>query len=738
MELDLAAVLKAYGFPARRITQVTKEKTTATTLIEIFTELSVNASSVNENVKTHLDSLVEVAGKFPKDAPKARSFVVGCILKNKLGPVQREEAFKYFKTQKDAPFEVEDFEKKCGVGVVVTAEQIKAALVVILEAKKAEIAAAGDKKAQGLIWPEIKKVLPFAAPSDVSTVLASLMEKKKENHTRTELVGTDIITPVTDNKQATPELLKNHLEATGGIFITRFPPEPNGYLHIGHAKSMNLNFGIAKKNKGKCIMRFDDTNPATEEQEYIDSILENVKWMGHEFSEITYASDYFDQLYLWAIELINRGLAYVCHQTPDEIEESRKHHTDSPFRNRPIEENLSLFEDMKNGKFEEGKATLRMKMDMKSGNSCMWDLVAYRIKFLPHHRTGKKWCIYPSYDFTHCLCDTIENITHSLCTLEFRMRRESYNWLVDSLGLYRSKVFEFARLALTHTILSKRKLIQLVTGKYVTGWDDPRLSTIQAFRRKGYSPSGINAFCDDLGITTNVSVIPIEKLEQFVRLDLNKTSRRIFCVFDPIAVTIKNWTKGTIKVTAPNVPGENEKGNHQLLFSNTFFIERSDFKEEDEEGYFGLALNKPNKFVKLKYADVNIRLVSVEKDSSGKAIHLIAEEDPKASCKNAIHWINKVEGQEPIKVEVREYEHLFLSADPIGTHKENWLKDLNPHSLKVVSAIIDLSVHDLKPLDRVQFERVGYYCTDPDSKNGNFVFNRTVSLKESNWKKTQK
>jgi len=732
--LDLKAMLEACSVPARKITIVLKEKATTNALISIFQELGLTSpSTVSSVVKSHIESLIEVAGKM-NDCPKARSFLLTYILEGKLGTVQRDLAIKYFKAKKDGPFEVADFEKECGVGVVVSSEEIEKTLKDIMETKKDEIAKEGEKK---IIWAEVKKRIPFAPTADVSSVLNLLVQKKKEDHTRADLLSADRFPPVTDNVQLKPELLAEHLKATGGKVVTRFPPEPNGYLHIGHAKSMNLNFGNAKKSGGICIMRFDDTNPATEEQEYIDSILDNVKWMGHQWSKVTYASDYFDQLYLWAIELIKKGKAFVCHQSPKEMEESRETHTNSPYRDRSVDENLRLFEDMKNGKYKEGEATLRMKMNMQSSNSCMWDSVAYRIKYLPHHRTKDKWCIYPSYDFTHCLCDTIENITHSLCTLEFRMRRESYHWLVNELGLYRSHVFEFARLQLTYTILSKRKLIQLVEGKYVSGWDDPRMSTLQGYRRRGYSPDGINALCDDVGVTLHNSTIPIEKLEHFVRMDLNKTSRRIFAVFDPIKVTLRNWD-GVLAVKAPNVPNFESLGDHELTFCSPFYIERNDFREEDEEGYFGLALNNSSKYVKLKYANLNIRLVEIKKDALGVPVELIVEHDPLAQCKNAIHWISVVGGEEPLEIEVREYEHLFLSEEPVKKYGKDWLKDLNPNSLAIKKALIDSSVKDLKPFDRVQFERVGFYCCDPDSKDGKFVFNRSVTLKESVWKKQTK
>jgi len=376
-----------------------------------------------------------------------------------------------------------------------------------------------------------------------------------------------------------------------------------------------------------------------------------------------------------------------------------------------------------------------MKMNMQSSNSAMWDSVAYRIKFIRHHRSGDKWCIYPSYDFTHCLNDTLENITHSLCTLEFVGRRESYNWLVDSLELYRSHVWEFARLDLTHTVLSKRKLIKLVTEKYVRGWDDPRLPTINGLRRRGFSAAGINKFCEDVGVTRNNSLIPFEKLEEFVRQDLNATSRRCFAVFDPIKVSLKNWNKGNIDVVCPNVPGKEEAGVHTIPFSGTFYIEREDFRELDELEYYGLALKSDRlKVVKLKYADIDIILVDIVKDKTGKPVELIVEQDLKATAKHAIHWISTT-GKEIAISEARLYDQLFMSDEPIKTFGDNWLMDLTPNSLEVKDIIVDPSCAELKPYDRIQFERVGYFCVDPDSTTDRMVFNRTVTLKESNWKK---
>eukprot|EP01125_Pyxidicula_operculata_P011886 TRINITY_DN388_c4_g1_i1.p1 TRINITY_DN388_c4_g1~~TRINITY_DN388_c4_g1_i1.p1 ORF type:complete len:737 (+),score=227.30 TRINITY_DN388_c4_g1_i1:804-3014(+) len=728
----LKKILTHHGVADREIKNTLKDKKQVDKLLEVLAEAKIDLNTPKVEEET-INLLMELARKFPDG--KHRQLVVDYILKKKIGEVQLGEAIKYLK-KLEGELNVADFEKQCGVGVVVTAEEIKAGLSKILSDHKEEFGPEPGKKS-GLVWKYVRQSMPFAVPSDVKVQLDLLLNPPKETKERE-----DIYFPKPEeNIQKTPALLEEHLKATGGKIYTRFPPEPNGYLHIGHAKAMQLNFGYAKRMGGVCYMRFDDTNPETESTEYVESILDNVKWMGHEYWKITYASDYFDKLYELAIELIKRGHAYVCHQTAAEIDEGRKTHTPSPYRTRSVEENLKLFEDMKNGKFEEGKAILRMKQDMNSENSTMWDLVAYRIKFCHHHRSGDKWCIYPSYDFTHCLNDSLENITHSLCTLEFVPRREPYNWLVDSLGLYRSVVWEYARLELTHVVLSKRKLIKLVKDNYVKGWDDPRLPTIQGLRRRGYSPEGINNFCIDIRVTRNNSVIPYERLEELVRKDLNETSRRCFAVFDPIKLTIKNWTGGVIESTCPNVPKKPERGEHKLPFTNTIYIERDDFKEHDEKDYFGLALNSnPPKFVKLKYADVNIKLVDVVRNGEGKIVELLAEHDPKAVTKHAIHWIAIVDGKEPLKAEIRNYERLFNSEEPIKKMGDNWLQDLNKNSLEITSALVDPSVRELKPLDRVQFERVGYYCLDPDTnaKNDHFVFNRSVTLKESTWKKSQK
>eukprot|EP01121_Diplochlamys_sp_Union-15-3_P000019 TRINITY_DN10014_c0_g1_i2.p1 TRINITY_DN10014_c0_g1~~TRINITY_DN10014_c0_g1_i2.p1 ORF type:complete len:557 (+),score=88.14 TRINITY_DN10014_c0_g1_i2:184-1671(+) len=493
---------------------------------------------------------------------------------------------------------------------------------------------------------------------------------------------------------------------------------------------------------GECIMRFDDTNPETEKQEYIDGILENVKWLGYQWKKVTYASDYFDDLYKIAVDLIKKDKAYVDEQTPEEIAKYREERRNSPYRNRPVEESLKLFEDMRKGKFEEGSKTLRLKMNMQSDNPCMRDLVAYRIKYIRHPKSGDKWCIYPSYDFTHCLNDSLENITHSLCTLEFEVRRESYNWLVDASELYRSVVWEYGRLNLTHTLLSKRKLIKLVHDGYVRGWDDPRMSTLKGYRRRGYTPEGINNFCEEIGVTRKTAVFTdIELLEHFVREHLNEIAPRKFAVLDPLKVTITNWPGGIEQIEASNLPGKEEKyGFRKVPLTGTIYIEHSDFKEKDVKNYYGLALStadgKP-KYVRLKYA-YNIAVTDVVKDKDGKITELLAVYDPKNTEKTStsIHWVadTSKEGTKVLTAEIRLYERLFKSKNPAEV--DDWLGDLNPNSEKVVTAIVEPSVKQLKVEDKVQFERIGYFCVDPDTSKDHIVLNRTVPLKESKWKKT--
>ncbi|NWX20656.1 SYQ ligase, partial [Aegotheles bennettii] len=526
---------------------------------------------------------------------------------------------------------------------------------------------------------------------------------------------------VTPNTMA---LLKQHLAITGGQVRTRFPPEPNGILHIGHAKAINFNFGYAKANGGVCFLRYDDTNPEKEEEKYFTAIREMVEWLGYQPYAVTHASDYFDQLYTWALELIRRGQAYVCHQ---KVEEIKGHNPPpSPWRDRPVEESLMLFEDMRKGKFGEGEATLRMKLVMEDGKM---DPVAYRVKFTPHHRTGDKWCIYPTYDYTHCLCDSIEHITHSLCTKEFQARRSSYFWLCNALDVYCPVQWEYGRLNLLYTVVSKRKIIRLVETGAVRDWDDPRLFTLTALRRRGFPPEAINNFCARVGVTVAQATMEPHLLEACAREVLNEQAPRAMAVLEPLKVTITNFpAPKALEVLVPNFPADESRGFHKVPFQPTVYIEETDFREEVDKGYKRLAPGQP---VGLRHAGYVIAVQNIIKDTNGRVIELEVtcnKSDVAEKPKAFIHWVS-----EPLACEVRLYERLFLHKNPEDPSEVpgGFLSDLNPDSLRVVhNALVDSSVLSARPFDKFQFERLGYFSVDPDSKEGKMVFNRTVTLKE--------
>ncbi|MCT8553553.1 glutamine--tRNA ligase [Glaesserella parasuis] len=519
---------------------------------------------------------------------------------------------------------------------------------------------------------------------------------------------------------------------------TRFPPEPNGYLHIGHAKSICLNFGIAEDYKGLCNLRFDDTNPVKEDVEYVDSIKEDVKWLGFEWEgEPRYASDYFDQLYGYAIELINKGLAYVDELSPDEMREYRGTLTEpgknSPYRDRPIEENLALFEKMKNGEIEEGKMSLRAKIDMASPFIVMRDPVLYRIKFASHHQTGDKWCIYPMYDFTHCISDAIERITHSICTLEFQDNRRLYDWVLENISIERPlpHQYEFSRLNLEGTLTSKRKLLKLVNDGIVDGWNDPRMPTISGLRRRGYTPASIREFCRRIGVTKQDNVVEYSALESCIRDDLNTNAPRSMAVINPVKVVIENF-EGEEWLTAPNHPNREELGSRELPFTRELYIDEADFREEANKQYKRLVLGKE---VRLRNAYV-IKAERVEKDVSGKITTIYCTYDPETLGKNpadgrkvkgVIHWVSAVHNK---PAEFRIYDRLFTVANPGA--EEDICSVVNPTSLVVKQGFVEPSLANAKAEQGYQFEREGYYCLDSkDGSADNLVFNLTVSLKES-------
>ncbi len=558
-------------------------------------------------------------------------------------------------------------------------------------------------------------------------------------------------TPETESTDFIREIIREDLRTGkyGGRVHTRFPPEPNGYLHIGHAKSICLNFGVAEEFGGLCNLRFDDTNPVKEEAEYVEAIKRDVRWLGYDWGEREfYASDYFEQLYQYAVQLIKLGKAYVCDLTPEQIREYRGTLTEpgreSPYRNRSVEENLDLFQRMRAGEFPDGSRTLRAKIDMASGNLNMRDPVIYRILHATHHRTGDAWCIYPMYDFAHSLSDSIERITHSLCTLEFEDHRPLYDWFQEQLGVYRSQQIEFARLNLTYTILSKRKLIRLVQEGYVSGWDDPRMPTLSGMRRRGYTPQAIRDFCNRIGVAKTNSVVDVALLEYCIRQDLNKRAPRVMGVLEPLKVVIENYPEGQVEMMeAINNPEDESMGTRQVPFSRVLYIERDDFREDPPRKYFRLA---PGREVRLRYAYF-IKCVDVIKDpETGEVVELRCTYDPETrggyapdgrKVRGTIHWVSAQHAQD---AEVRLYDRLFNKPNPAEVEEgQDFTANLNPDSLQVLTGCkVEPSLAGAEPGRIYQFERKGYFCVDAvDSSPEHLVFNRTVSLRDT-WKKIEK
>ncbi|UCG49811.1 MAG: glutamine--tRNA ligase/YqeY domain fusion protein [Phycisphaerales bacterium] len=532
-----------------------------------------------------------------------------------------------------------------------------------------------------------------------------------------------------------------------GRVVTRFPPEPNGYLHIGHAKSICLNFGIAAEFGGRCHLRFDDTNPEKEEQEYVDSIIEDVRWLGWDWGEHLYfGSDYFEKMYEYAVRLIEKGKAYVCDLNAEQTREYRGTLTrpgkDSPYRSRTVEENLDLFERMRKGEFPDGSRTLRAKIDMAHPNLNMRDPVMYRIVHADHHRTGDKWCIYPMYDWAHGLEDSIEQVTHSICTLEFENHRPLYDWFLDELGAYHPQQIEFARLNLTYTVMSKRKLLRLVQAGHVSGWDDPRMPTICGLRRRGYSPQAIREFARRIGVNKFNSTVGIALLEHCLREDLNRTSPRVMAVLRPLKVVIDNYPEAkVIELQAVNNPEDPAAGTRKVPFSRELYIEREDFMEEPPKKFFRLA---PGREVRLRYAYF-VKCVDAVKDADGNIVELHCTYDPATrggdapdgrKVKATLHWVS---AQHALDAEVRLYDNLFTKENPdeVGDGGD-FAANLNPNSLEVLkSCKVEPSLAGAEPLSRFQFERLGYFCADPDSAKERPIFNRTVTLRDT-WARIQK
>eukprot|EP00262_Sarcandra_glabra_P014698 TRINITY_DN434_c0_g1_i1.p1 TRINITY_DN434_c0_g1~~TRINITY_DN434_c0_g1_i1.p1 ORF type:complete len:810 (+),score=162.12 TRINITY_DN434_c0_g1_i1:228-2432(+) len=726
-----------------------------------------------------------VATKFPANAlihrPTLLQYIVSSKIKNST---QLEAALSFLTSVGPENFQLNDFEEACGVGVDVPIEEIQCSVTEVLDENKAAILEQRYRINVGNLCGQVRKRHPWADAKIVKQLIDEKLygllgertavddekpvRRKKEKPVKVEDQVSAVDTPSLPPSEEeinpfaifpkpeenfkvhteiyfsngtiwrphnTKEKLERHLKATGGKVFTRFPPEPNGYLHIGHAKALFVDFGLAKERDGCCYLRYDDTNPEAEKKEYIDHIEEIIQWMGWKPFKVTYTSDYFQDLYDLAVELIRRGHAYVDHQLPEEIKEYREKKMNSPWRDRPVEESLKLFDEMKQGRFEEGKATLRMKQDMQSDNYNMYDLIAYRIKYTPHPHSGDKWCIYPSYDYAHCIVDSLENITHSLCTLEFETRRASYYWLLETLDLYKPYVWEYSRLNVTHTVMSKRKLNRLVTEKWVDGWDDPRLMTLAALRRRGISSTSINAFVRGIGITrSDNSIIRLDRLEYHVREELNKTAPRMMVVLHPLKVVITNLGGGSImNLDAkkwPDAQTDDASAFYKVPFTNVVYIECSDFRTKDSKDYYGLA---PGKSVLLRYAFPIKCTEVIYGDDKETVVEIRAEYDPskKSKPKGVLHWVAQPSpGVDPLKVEVRLFDKLFLSENP--AELEDWLKDLNPQSKVVIpEAYAVPSLGSAVLGDKFQFERLGYFAVDPDSTQEKPVFNRTVTLRDS-------
>ncbi|XP_063282773.1 glutamine--tRNA ligase [Pelobates fuscus] len=767
MAAEAESLFTAIGLSEQKARETLKNEALSSALREaVLQAQSISGPSIDKVTGT---LLYNVASRL-KDT-KRLGFLVEYIASKKISTdLQLNAALDYVKSHPVDPINAADFEKECGVGVTVTPEQIEEAVETVIQKCKTQLLEERYRFNMGLLMGEARNKLKWAdgktiknevdmqvlhllgpktesdlekkpkvtkqkaletekkvdviTSGDVKLESVSLMEQLRGEALKFHKPGENYKTEgyiITPN---TMDLLKKHLEITGGQIRTRFPPEPNGILHIGHAKAINFNFGYAKANNGICFLRYDDTNPEKEEEKYFTAIKDMVEWLGYKPYAVTHASDNFGQLYDWAVELIKRGHAYACHQKVDEI----KGHNPppSPWRDRPIEESLLLFEGMKKGKFAEGEVTLRMKLVMEDGKM---DPVAYRIKYTPHHRTGDKWCIYPTYDYTHCLCDSIEHITHSLCTKEFQARRSSYFWLCNALDVYCPVQWEYGRLNLHYTVVSKRKIIKLVETGAVRDWDDPRLFTLTALRRRGFPPEAINNFCARVGVTVAQTTMEPHLLEACVREVLNETAPRVMAVLEPLKVTITNFPANkAIDVSVPNFPADESKGFHTVPFASTLYIEQTDFREVMEKGYKRLTPDQP---VGLRHAGYVISVRNIVKDQNGKVVEVevtCTKSEQSEKPKAFIHWVS-----DPLLCEVRLYDRLFHHKSPEDPSEVpgGFLTDLNPDSLTVISdALVDQSVKNSKALDKFQFERLGYFSVDPDTTHEKIVFNRTVTLKE--------
>jgi len=728
--------------------------------------------------------LYHIASKIRPQIKQHIGFLAKYVTDGKLdSEVRVNAALEYLISNASSKaIDMAELDQACGVGVVVTPEQIENAVEKVLKANKDEILEKRYRFPVGSLMVEVRKSLPWAdgkaiksefdvqvldllgpkteadlapppkkekktkepksdkkedslkkvakedAVEDGAATIAELMRNKVHFHKPGENFKTDGY--VIDD--TTMDRLAAHLKRTKGQVRTRFPPEPNGILHIGHAKAININFGYAAAHEGTCFLRYDDTNPEKEEEKFFKGIRDIVEWLGYKPDKITHSSDNFQQLYEWAIDLIKKDLAYICHQ---KIEDMRGFNPPpSPWRNRPMNESLQLFEDMKNGKLEEGEATLRLKLTLEEGKQ---DPVAYRIKYAAHHRTGDKWCIYPTYDYTHCLCDSLEDITHSLCTKEFQSRRSSYYWLCNAVDTYCPVQWEYGRLNMSYTVVSKRKIGKLIEAKICRDWDDPRLFTLTALRRRGFPSEAINNFCARIGVTGAQMVLDPSVLEAEVRSCLNISAPRTMVVLRPLKINIKKGGITKRKISIPDFPDTPEKGSHEIAFSDVIYIEKDDFMEVGDKGYRRLTKDQ---HVGLRYANYVVKFLNVvKKDSNGEPLEIDVEavsvDQVETKPKAFIHW---VDGSDCKKIEVRLYERLFKHKNPEDSTlvPDGFLSDVDENSLTVVQdALADNYLSKTaKVWNKYQFERIGFFSIDPDTTKSNLVFNRTVSLKEDSGK----
>ncbi|CAG4964530.1 unnamed protein product [Parnassius apollo] len=769
--------LKLLGLSEQKAKETLKNVNVTKILLAALNEVNLQTAPAGAGML-----LYHLATKIKPQITEKLPFICKYIADGKLDSTLRvDAAIEYLLSSvNETNVDIAKFEAACGVGITITPEQIEQAVEkhmakckqellekryrfnsgTIMQAVRAELRWADGKAIKNEVDIQILDLLGPKTEADLAPIPKtekksksggdSAKKSKKEDLQETNVtekpesfISTsgpvsiiDLMKKLpfhapgenykTDGYIVTPNtkrLLEEHLRITQGKVRTRFPPEPNGILHIGHAKAININFGYAAAHDGLCFLRYDDTNPEKEEEKFFVAIKDMVEWLGYKPSKITHSSDYFDQLYEWAVQLIKKDLAYVCHQKSEEIKGFNP--PPSPWRNRPVEESLQLFEDMKNGKIDEGDATLRMKITLEEGKQ---DPVAYRIKFKPHHRTGNKWCIYPTYDYTHCLCDSIEHITHSLCTKEFQSRRSSYYWLCNALDIYCPVQWEYGRLNVNYTVVSKRKIAKLIDEGIVNDWDDPRLYTLTALRRRGVPASAINSFCAGLGVTGAMGAVDPNMLDAAVRDVLNVTAPRTMVVLEPLKITLTNYKDNTMKeYTVPDFPNEPEKGSHKVFFNKVLYIESTDFKEQPEKGYRRLT---PTQCVGLRHSEYVIKVSKVIKGDAGKIVEVECEAEPVTTAekpKAFIHWVS-----DPIAVEVRLYEPLFKHKNPEDPNEVpgGFLSDCREDTLKVVEAYADQSIKVAKVYDKFQFERIGFFSVDPDTTSEKMVFNRTVSLKE--------